>query len=116
MFFLGEPGPDSPIYALTGGTWANMAHASLADRGRRSGLARRRGLRHIVGRISAHRLLWRPAWLGGTERLVIAPQDLRTADPTRASEIYGGRFALAGKIVVCDGRSPFEMMPPSEEW
>jgi uncharacterized heparinase superfamily protein len=58
----------------------------------------------------------RPAWLGRAERLVIAPQDLRTADPTRAAEIYGGRFAFAGKVVICDGRSPFEMVPPSEEW
>jgi len=40
------------------------------------------------------------------DRLLIAPQDLRTADPTRASEIYAGRFAFAGKIVICDGRSP----------
>ena len=48
--------------------------------------------------------------------LLIAPQDLRTADPTRASEIYAGRFAFAGKIVSCDGRSPFEMEPPSDEW
>src|SRR5205807_1244026 len=51
-----------------------------------------------------------------TDRLLMAPKDLRTADPTRASEIYAGRFAFAGKIVVCDGRSPFEMEPPSEEW
>ena len=28
--------------------------------------------------------------------LLAAPQDLRTADATRASEIYGGRFAFAG--------------------
>jgi uncharacterized heparinase superfamily protein len=51
-----------------------------------------------------------------TDRLVIAPQELRTADPTRAGEIYAGRFAFAGKIVVCDRRSPFEMTPPSDEW
>ena len=43
------------------------------------------------------------------DRLLIAPQDLRTADPTRASEIYAGRFAFAGKVVICDGRSPFEI-------
>ena len=53
---------------------------------------------------------------GKTDRLVIAPQDLRTADATRASEIYAGRFAFAGKVVICDGRSPFEMTPPSDEW
>ncbi|HEY0223267.1 MAG TPA: heparinase II/III family protein [Pseudolabrys sp.] len=51
-----------------------------------------------------------------TDRLVIAPQDLRTADATRASEIYAGRFAFAGKVVICDRRSPFEMTPPSDEW
>ena len=50
------------------------------------------------------------------QSLRMAPQDLRTADPTRASEIYSGRFAFAGKVVVCDGRSPFEMEPPSDEW
>jgi len=53
---------------------------------------------------------------GRGDRLVIAPQDLRTADPTRAAEIYSGRFAFAGKIVICDGRSPFEMIEPSQEW
>ena len=47
---------------------------------------------------------------------MIAPQDLRTADATCAAEIYSGRFAFAGKVVVCDGRSIFEMAPPSEEW
>src|ERR671930_64228 len=26
------------------------------------------------------------------------------------------RFASAGKIVICDGRSPFVMLPPSDEW
>ncbi|HEY5216531.1 MAG TPA: heparinase II/III family protein [Pseudolabrys sp.] len=51
-----------------------------------------------------------------TDRLVIAPQDLRTADATRASEIYAGHFAFAGKVVICDRRSPFEMTPPSDEW
>src|SRR4029077_18363693 len=93
-----------------------MARASLADRGRLSWLALRRGLAHLVARIVTYPLVQRPAWVGRPERLVIAPQDLRTADPTRAAEIYGGRFAFAGKVVVCDGRSPFEMVPPSEEW
>ena len=41
---------------------------------------------------------------------------LRTADTSRAGEIYAGRFAFAGKVVICDRRSPFEMTPPSDEW
>jgi len=93
-----------------------MARVSLADRGRLSWRALRRGFNHAVARVLTHPLLQRPSWLGKADRIVIAPQDLRTADPTRAAEIYGGRFAFAGKVVVCDGRSAFEMMPPSEEW
>lgn len=50
------------------------------------------------------------------EKLVIAPQDLRTSDPTRAEEIYAGLFAFAGKTVDTKGRSPFLVEPPSGEW
>jgi uncharacterized heparinase superfamily protein len=89
---------------------------SIAERSKLSMLLARRGLRQARGWLNAQPLLrWRffPA---KTDRLVISPQDLRTADPTRASEIYAGRFAFAGKVVICDGRSPFEMVPPSNEW
>lgn len=55
-------------------------------------------------------------WPGRTDRLLIAPHDLRTADATRAAEIYSGRFVFAGKIVTCHGRSVFELDPPSEDW
>ncbi|MFT0891112.1 heparinase II/III family protein [Pseudochelatococcus sp. G4_1912] len=51
-----------------------------------------------------------------SERVVIAPQDLRTTDPTEAADIYAGYFSLAGQSVDCRGRSPFEVMPPSEAW
>ena len=88
----------------------------FADRVRLAAFAARRALRTGWGQVNAHPAVrWRftPAM---SDRLLIAPQDLRTADPTRASEIYSGRFAFAGKIVICDGRSPFEIEPPSEEW
>src|SRR6201989_1332957 len=55
-------------------------------------------------------------WRGRPARLVIAPHDLRTADATRAAEIYAGRFVFAGKIVTCHGRSIFDLEPPSEDW
>lgn len=51
-----------------------------------------------------------------TDRLIIAPQDLRTTDATRAAEIYAGRFVFAGKIVTAHSRSIFELEPPSEDW
>jgi uncharacterized heparinase superfamily protein len=73
-------------------------------------------LRKLGGRLSGHPLLrWR-FLPGKTDRLIIAPQDLRTSDATRAAEIYAGRFAFAGKVVICDSRSPFDIIPPSDEW
>src|SRR5947209_14144972 len=88
----------------------------FADRTRLAAFAARRALRTGMGRLNAHPMVrWRFT-SAIADRLLIAPQDLRTADPTRASEIYAGRFAFAGKIVICDGRSPFEIEPPSDEW
>jgi uncharacterized heparinase superfamily protein len=93
-----------------------MARVSVADRTGLSWLLVRRALRSLAARINAHPLVrWR-FFPMSDDKAVIAPQDLRTADGTRANEIYSGRFAFAGKVVTCVGRSPFEMPPPSEEW
>jgi uncharacterized heparinase superfamily protein len=93
-----------------------MSRAVIADRSRLYWLALRRMVSIVRGRL----LVSPPATLvylpSRGERLVIAPQELRTSDPTRAAEIYSGRFSFAGKIVVCDGRSPFEVAPPTTEW
>ncbi|WP_247653844.1 heparinase II/III family protein [Labrenzia sp. PHM005] len=50
------------------------------------------------------------------ERLLIAPQDLRTADATNAADIYGGRFLFSGHLVETQGRSPFELQAVHEDW
>ncbi len=50
------------------------------------------------------------------ERLLISPQDIRTADPTVAADIYAGYYAFAGKIINTHGRSVFELTPPSTAW
>lgn len=50
------------------------------------------------------------------ERLLVAPPDIRTADPTVADEIYAGYFSFDGKIVQTQGRSPFAIDPPSAAW
>ena len=50
------------------------------------------------------------------EQLLLAPQELRTADPSFASELYNGHFGLAGKLAEVDTESPFEIDPPSEGW
>jgi uncharacterized heparinase superfamily protein len=92
-----------------------MSRVSVAEHARLSAFLARGWARKLASRISGHPLVnWSlPA---KTDRLVISPQDLRTADATRASEIYAGRFVFAGKVVTCDARSPFEIAPPSEDW
>src|SRR5438270_10195581 len=72
--------------------------------------------RGIMARASGGSVSLSRLWPGRTDRLIIAPHDLRTADATRAAEIYAGRFVFAGKIVTCQGRSIFDLEPPSEDW
>jgi uncharacterized heparinase superfamily protein len=93
-----------------------MASLSMAERARLFLLLGRRALRITAGRARGHPLIRWKLLPRKSDRLVIAPQELRTADGTRASEIYSGRFAFAGKVVISDGRSPFDIAPPSDEW
>src|SRR5947209_18670388 len=76
----------------------------------------RRGLRRAL-RIAAEPL--RPlahVRAKAPQRLSIAPQDIRTVDPTIASEIYSGYFACGGKIVNAGTLSPFQIEAPSKSW
>lgn len=50
------------------------------------------------------------------ERILIAPPDLRVADPQLAQEFYHGRYALAGRLVETGGISPFAIEPPTDAW
>jgi uncharacterized heparinase superfamily protein len=93
-----------------------MSRVSVAERTRLSVFLARGLVGRLSSRVTTHPIVDWPFSFGKTDRVVIAPQDLRTADSTRASEIYAGHFAFAGKVVVCDSRSPFEMTPPSEDW
>ena len=52
--------------------------------------------------------LYRWRFAGRTpERVLIAPPDLRLADPQIAHEIYHGRFPFAGSMIDTGGASPF---------
>jgi uncharacterized heparinase superfamily protein len=93
-----------------------MSRVSVAERLNLSMFLARGILRKLVGRATAIPLDHLPFVTSKNDRLVISPQDLRTSDSTRASEIYSGRFVFAGKVVVCDARSPFEATPPSDDW
>src|SRR5580692_11774023 len=89
---------------------------SVAQRRRISTLIMGRFARNMIARASGASVALSRLWPGRTDRLIIAPHDLRTADATRAAEIYAGRFVFAGKIVTCHGRSIFDLEPPSEDW
>jgi uncharacterized heparinase superfamily protein len=89
---------------------------SVAQRRRISSLVLGRAARKVLASASGKSVALSRFWPGRTDRLLIAPNDLRTVDATRASEIYAGRFVFAGKIVSSHGRSIFELDPPSEDW
>jgi uncharacterized heparinase superfamily protein len=89
---------------------------SVAQRRRISTLIMGRFARNMMSRASGGSVALSKLWPGRADRLIIAPHDLRTADATRAAEIYAGRFVFAGKIVTCHGRSIFDLEPPSEDW
>jgi uncharacterized heparinase superfamily protein len=70
-----------------------------------------------AGRVFRARLAW--PWLAGSRtprRLLLVPQDLRTAEPTIAGDIYAGIFVFAGRALQTGGRSPFAAEPPSRAW
>lgn len=50
------------------------------------------------------------------ERVLIAPPDLRLADPQIALEIYYGRFPLSGHLVETGGVSPFQIEVQNRGW
>lgn len=57
-------------------------------------------------------------WYPGSEaeQLLLAPQELRTADPSFSTEVYNGHFGLAGTTAVIGNESPFAIRAPSEAW
>jgi uncharacterized heparinase superfamily protein len=93
-----------------------MSRVSIAEGTRLSVVLARGLLGRLASRVARYPIINWPSYFGKADRIVIAPQDLRTSDATRASEIYSGRFAFAGKVLSCDSRSPFEIAPPSEDW
>ncbi|MGB3901478.1 MAG: heparinase II/III family protein [Mesorhizobium sp.] len=50
------------------------------------------------------------------ERVLIAPPDLRLADPQIALEIYYGRYPLSGHMVETGGQSPFQIQVNDRGW
>ena len=93
--------------------------AALNGWSERKGLAQAaigRAARRTRGQLfGVARLLW-PFGRPAATRLLFAPHDLRTADPTTAGDIYAGYYAFAGRTLRTHGESPFDSEPPSEAW
>src|ERR1700680_4706073 len=89
---------------------------AMAERTRIAFVVAGAGWWRFLTRLISHPLYrWRIG-LQVPERLVIAPRALRPGHPPHASEIYAGRFVFAGKAVIAESHSPFEVEPPSREW
>lgn len=80
------------------------------------GLVAREAWRRVRRRLRAGPAYrWR--YTGRTpERVLIAPPDLRLADPQLAVEIYHGRYPFAGRMVETGGQSPFAVETASDAW
>lgn len=89
-------------------SWAERRGLAQAAVGR----AARRSRGQFVG---LARSLW-PFGRAPATRLLFAPHDLRTADPTTATDIYSGYYAFAGRTLRSHGETPFDATPPSEAW
>ncbi|MCB1543562.1 MAG: heparinase II/III family protein [Methylobacteriaceae bacterium] len=87
-----------------------------ADRAKLAAIMARRYASRIARAAMAPARAFGRMRIRAPERLLIAPQDIRTADATRAEDIYAGYFAFGGRIVNTQGRSPFDLHPPSPEW
>lgn len=93
-----------------------MLRLSIAERMRLAALGVDRTRRAAVAHALGSPLL---RWRYGSQvadRLLIVPQDLRTADPSLWHEYQLGQFGLAGMIAHIDDHSPFEIEPPSPGW
>lgn len=93
-----------------------MADQTVAERARLTGLILARGLGGLWRRSSSPLRQISSVRLGALRRLLIAPQDIRTADPTVAADIYAGYFVFDGKVVNAHGNSPFDLPAPSPTW
>src|SRR5260370_13593407 len=77
---------------------------TVAQRRRISTLIMGRFARNMMARASGGSVALSRLWPGRTDRLIIAPHDLRTADATRPAAIYAGRLVFAGQILTCPRR------------
>lgn len=79
-------------------------------------MAARRARSQAIARVRRSRLLRWPYRSGEGDELLIAPRELRAADPSFPEEVAAGNFGLGGTVVELAGRSPFAVRPPNTLW
>lgn len=95
---------------------AAVTAVTMTDRLRLAGYLAGSEFRRWLGRAYSSPLYrWRYA-RGTAEKLLVAPQDLHTADPTFASDVMSGRYIFAGTAADIGAASPFVIDPPNQGW
>lgn len=84
------------------------------ERKRMRGLYMRKSIHHVRETVSGGFFQLTQVFRTSPEKLLVAPTDLRAADPFIAEEIVNGRFTLAGRTLETGGASPFGLDMPSE--
>ena len=93
-----------------------MPRLTLSEQTRLAKLMVDRTCRSASARLKQSPLL---KWRYGAplaDKLLIVPQDLRSGDPSFASEVEFGHFGLAGVVAMLEGRSVFDVEPPNAAW
>lgn len=93
-----------------------MGAASLAERARLGRLMAVNAWHAFHRRLTYYSVSWDALSVFDRAELTLVPQDIRTADPTIAEDIYSGRFAFTGEVIEERTESPFGIIPPSTAW
>jgi uncharacterized heparinase superfamily protein len=93
-----------------------MFDLTLKERLRIAALSAERSKRSAITGMLATRLMSWSFAPPPADRILIIPQELRTADPSFLREVEQGQFGLAGSIAFLRGCSPFDIVPPNTCW
>lgn len=92
---------------MTAPTGRSRALERLKEANLAAGLAVSRGSRRVAS-------AFLPTRLRLPTRLLIAPQDLRSREPTLIEDVLSGHLTFAGRRIAANGLSPFDVAAPTE--
>jgi uncharacterized heparinase superfamily protein len=88
----------------------------MAEEARRTAVVLGLASRAVISRLRRPRWLAMPKGRRAPERMVIAPPDLRTGDPSIANDLYAGRYVFGGAAVDSNGIPVFDLPAPHRAW